>query len=124
MAIRLTESRLRQIVREEVENISKGRGSRRRIRENADPMFQEYLQAIVSNAEDQEFFGGSTPSMGLAKSIVEDTLVFDFDDVEATPELVDDLTNALMAKHKELSDGGYDGYGGGVSNDGSSFNGF
>ena len=122
MAIRLTESRLRQIIREEASKLTQrpARVTRRRLRENADPMFQEYLKTIESRAEEEEFFAG-TPVVSVAKNIVKDTLVYDYDDVDMTPELVDGLTQALLQKHKELSDGGYEGLGGGESNDDSSY---
>ena len=120
MAIRLTESRLRQIIREEVSNLTQrpSRVTRRRLRENADPKFREYLEMIFSNADEGEFFAGD-PNLAVAKNYVEDTLVYDFDDVDMTPELVDGLTQALLQKHKELSDAGYEGLGGGYSNDDS-----
>lgn len=117
MAIRLTESRLRQIIREEAANLTRRPTSRRtrRLRESTDPMFQEYLRTIEIRAEEDEFFAGS-PVESVAKNIVEDTLAYDFDDVNMTPGLVDGLTQALLKKHRELSGEGYEGLGGGASN--------
>ena len=122
MAIRLTESRLRQIIREEASKLTQrpSRGTRRRLRENADPKFQEYLEEILANADQGEFFADSA-TLAMAKNYVEDTLVYDFDDVDMTPELVDGLTQALLKMHKELRDEGYDSLGGGESNDDSSY---
>lgn len=124
MAIRLTESRLRQIIREEASKLTRRPVSRRtrRLRETADPkfkkLFKKYFETILSNADNQEFFAGS-PVKSVAQDIVEDTLAYDFDwdDAVMTPALIDSLTQALLDKHKELSDEGYEGLGGGYSDD-------
>ena len=120
MAIRLTESRLRQIIREEAAKLTRPqvRGVTQRLRE-ANAAGQKYLSTIMQNADDQEFFAGDAKE-SVAKNIVEDTLAYDFSKT-GSPKMVDTLVKALMAKHKDLSDKGYEGLGGGESNDDSSY---
>jgi hypothetical protein len=117
MAIRLTESRLRQIIREEAARFTRGS---RRLRESEDDDFERYFEVVKYDAENQEFFDRSSPKVSVARNIVMDTLAYEFDD-EVAPEMVDRLVKALIALYKELKAGGYDGLGGGSSNDGSSY---
>jgi hypothetical protein len=116
MAIRLTESRLRQIIREEASKLTRRPVSRRthRLRES-DGSFQDYFDLIESVAEEEGFFEMELDE-GEAQRIVEETLADDFGG-SVPDDMIFRFVDALVDKHEELFDPSDDD----STNDGSSY---
>ena len=117
MAIRLTESRLRQIIREEASKLTRRPVSRRtrRLRESEGGSFQEYFDLIESVAEEEGFFEMELDE-GEAQRIVEETLDADFGG-KVPNDMIFRFVDALVDRHEEIFDPSDDD----STNDGSSY---
>jgi len=100
MAIRLTETRLRQIIREEARKLAP---RRRKLRESDEGgSWQDFFDMIVMVAEDEGFFEMPLDEE-VAQEIVERTLEEeDMGDID--PEMMFTYVDALIDQHEERFD--------------------